>query len=161
MNEDAVQALKTALEPPDWWTNRARPTVREIVRRLQEQGYTVARESEVRTGPRVAQDWEGPVSSLAPDAEPASFGIARAGSTPVGTAATATATPSPSLETDAAASQSAADQQMLAALMADLESSMGAVREARAVESGDSADGSTGSSFDEDAPLSNDQRQSA
>ena len=42
MNDQAVEALRDAMEPPTWWTNRARLSPREILDRLEEQGYTVA-----------------------------------------------------------------------------------------------------------------------
>ena len=42
MNEQALDALREAMEAPTWWTNRARLSPREIVDRLEEQGYTVA-----------------------------------------------------------------------------------------------------------------------
>ena len=50
MNEDAVQALKEAMEPPSWWPNRARLKPREVLGRLEELGYTVAPRSEARAG---------------------------------------------------------------------------------------------------------------
>ena len=56
MNDEAVQVLKEAMEPPSWWTNSARPTAREVARRLEELGYTVARASEVKASPRVAAE---------------------------------------------------------------------------------------------------------
>ena len=58
MNDEAVQVLKEAMEPPSWWTNSARPTAREVARRLEELGYTVARASEVKATPRVAAEWD-------------------------------------------------------------------------------------------------------
>lgn len=42
MNDQAVEALRDAMEPPTWWTNRARLSPREILDRLEEHGYTVA-----------------------------------------------------------------------------------------------------------------------
>ena len=51
MNEEAVQVLKEAMEAPEWWTNRGRLSAREVVRRLEELGYTVARSADVRAEP--------------------------------------------------------------------------------------------------------------
>lgn len=39
MNEQAVEALREAMEPPTWWTNRARLSPREVLERLEAQGY--------------------------------------------------------------------------------------------------------------------------
>jgi hypothetical protein len=46
MNEEAVRALKEAMEPPAWWLNGARLKPREVLGRLEELGYTVARTSQ-------------------------------------------------------------------------------------------------------------------
>ena len=45
MNEDAVRALKEAMEPPSWWPNAAGLKPREVLGRLEEMGYTVSRTS--------------------------------------------------------------------------------------------------------------------
>ncbi len=50
MNEDAVRALKEAMEPPSWWPNRARLKPREVLGRLEELGYTIGPRSEARGG---------------------------------------------------------------------------------------------------------------
>jgi hypothetical protein len=42
MNEHAVEALREAMEAPSWWTNRARLSAREVLERLEAQGYRVA-----------------------------------------------------------------------------------------------------------------------
>jgi hypothetical protein len=42
MNEHAVEALREAMEAPSWWTNRARLSAREVLERLEAQGYQVA-----------------------------------------------------------------------------------------------------------------------
>jgi hypothetical protein len=55
MNDQAVEALRDAMEPPTWWTNRARLSPREILDRLEEHGYTVA-----------------PVNQMAEDTSPSS-----------------------------------------------------------------------------------------
>lgn len=39
MNDQAVEALREAMEPPTWWTNRARLSAREVLERLQARGY--------------------------------------------------------------------------------------------------------------------------
>ena len=45
MNEDAVRALKEAMEPPSWWPNAAQLKPREGLGRLEEFGYTITRRS--------------------------------------------------------------------------------------------------------------------
>ena len=59
MNEEAVQVLKEAMEAPAWWTNRGRLSAREVVRRLEELGYTVARSADVRAEPPQAARFGG------------------------------------------------------------------------------------------------------
>ncbi len=46
MNEEAVRALKEAMEPPSWWLNGAGLKPREVLGRLEELGYTVTRTSQ-------------------------------------------------------------------------------------------------------------------
>ena len=171
MNEEAVQVLKEAMESPDWWTNRARLTAREIVRRLEERGYTVAPEALVRSVPRAAAEWEGNASSVAtaPAREPASEHTAENGALAV-----ASDTQHPSAKGTAPSADGAngsapdgmSDQAMLAALMADLESSVAAARGAREAANGSGApdqdiapDGKQ--PIDGDSPLADEQRESA
>jgi hypothetical protein len=121
-NDEAVQVLKDAMESPSWWTNRAQLTAREVVRRLEENGYTVARAADVRTsatakpmpGPAVDQRFVSPELS-------------------------------PELEAEAVARSQ--DQAAIASLMAEVESSMNAVRETREAQS--------------ESPLTDEQRESA
>ena len=51
MNEEAVRALKEAMEPPSWWPNAGRLKPREVLGRLEELGYTVARTSQTGAAP--------------------------------------------------------------------------------------------------------------
>ena len=123
-NEEAVQVLKEAMESPSWWTNRAGLTAREVVRRLEELGYTVARASDVRATPIA------PTASPAPVAgEPANSAVAS------------------QAEPDEAVAARAQDQARIASLMAEVESSINAAREAR--------QGRT------ESPLPDEQRESA
>jgi hypothetical protein len=121
-NDEAVQVLKDAMESPSWWTNRAQLTAREVVRRLEESGYTVARAADVRV-------------SAAPQPMPGPAADPRA----------ASAEPSPEVEAEAVAR--AQDQARIASLMAEVESSMNAVRGARGAQS--------------ESPLTDEQRESA
>lgn len=125
-NDEAVQVLKEAMESPAWWTNRAQPTAREVVRRLEEQGYTVARTSDVRVGVTA-----GPQ----PVAQPG-VGASRGASIPERVD-----------ESDEIALGRAQDQARIASLMAEVESSMNAVRGARETQS--------------ESPLTDEQRESA
>jgi hypothetical protein len=68
MNEEAVQVLKEAMEAPAWWTNRGRLTAREVMRRLEELGYTVARSADVRSEPARASR-SGVLAGLMADLE--------------------------------------------------------------------------------------------
>jgi hypothetical protein len=121
-NDDAVQVLKDAMESPTWWTNRAQLTAREVVRRLEENGYTVARAVDVRV-------------SAAPQAMPG----------PAADQRLASAEAAPESEAEVAAR--AQDQARIASLMAEVESSMNAVRGAREAQS--------------ESPLTDEQRESA
>jgi hypothetical protein len=125
-NEEAVQVLKEAMESPSWWTNRAGLTAREVVRRLEELGYTVARSSDVRVSPAAIQSTPAAVSG-----EPATI------------AAMAAHAP----ESDEVEAGRAQDQARIASLMAEVESSINAAREAR--------EGPT------ESPLPQEQRESA
>jgi hypothetical protein len=127
-NEEAVQVLKEAMESPSWWTNRAGLTAREVVRRLEELGYTVARSSDVRVPVTAA------VTPITGAAGPGAVAAGAAG------AAHAPA------ESDEAVAARAQDQARIATLMAEVESSISAAREARE---------GTGS------PLADEQRESA
>ena len=120
-NDEAVQVLKDAMESPTWWTNRAQLTAREVVRRLEENGYTVARAVDVRV-------------SAAPQAMPA----------PAADQRPASAEAAPESEAEVARAQ---DQARIASLMAEVESSMNAVRGARDAQS--------------ESPLTDEQRESA
>jgi hypothetical protein len=123
-NDEAVQVLKEAMESPSWWTNRAQLSAREVVRRLEEQGFTVARTSDVRV-------------SLTSAAGPASATTESRGVSAVQQAP----------ESDEAAEARAQDQARIASLMAEVESSMNAVRGAREAQS--------------ESPLTDEQRESA
>jgi hypothetical protein len=109
-NDEAVQVLKDAMESPTWWTNRAQLTAREVVRRLEENGYTVARAADVRV-------------SAAPQAMPA----------PAADQRPANAEAAPQSESEAVAREQ--DQARIASLMAEVESSMNAARGAREAQS--------------------------
>jgi hypothetical protein len=122
-NDEAVQVLKEAMESPSWWTNRAQLSAREVVRRLEEQGFTVARTSEVRAGVT-------PVASQANAAVQSRVNAVQQAPEP-----------------DEAAEARAQDQAHIASLMAEVESSMNAVRGAREAQS--------------ESPLTDEQRESA
>jgi hypothetical protein len=114
------------MESPAWWTNRAQLTAREVVRRLEEQGYTVARTSDVRAG-------------VTPSAQP--------GAQAAVAASRGATLPQPVAESDEIALARAQDQARIASLMAEVESSMNAVRGAREAQS--------------ESPLTDEQRESA
>ena len=42
MKDDAVEILKEAMAPPEWWSNSARLTPSAIVDHLAERGYVIA-----------------------------------------------------------------------------------------------------------------------
>jgi hypothetical protein len=97
-------------------------TAREVVRRLEENGYTVARTADVRIS-------AAPVSQAGPVADPRAL----------------SAQPAP--ESDAEVNARAQDQARIASLMAEVESSMNAVRGTREAQS--------------ESPLTDEQRESA
>lgn len=121
-NEEAVQVLKDAMASPSWWTNRAQLTAREVVRRLEENGYTVARTADVRIS-------AAPASQAGAVTDPRSL----------------SAEPTP--ESDVEVAARAQDQARIASLMAEVESSMNAVRGTREAQS--------------ESPLTDEQRESA
>ena len=136
MNDQAVEALRDAMEPPTWWTNRARLSPREILDRLEEHGYTVAPVNQIAdaSSQTSAALNEEPVSEtlwpeMAARAEQLAAWEARsderleAATVPVDIAAPE---PGPS-ESDRPGG--------LAGLMADLESKVAAVRHVRSEES--------------------------
>jgi hypothetical protein len=60
MNKHAVEALREAMEAPSWWTNRARLSAREVLERLEAQGYRLASITGSTALESVAAEPDGP-----------------------------------------------------------------------------------------------------
>jgi len=155
MNDQAVEALRDAMEPPTWWTNRARLSPREILDRLEEHGYTVAPVNQIAdaSSQTSAAVNEQPVSEtlwpeMAARAEQLAAWEARSDegleATPVAVAIEPPSAPEPLAVAPAESAQAVTAESAtaeshrpggLAGLMADLESKVAAVRHVRSGES--------------------------
>jgi hypothetical protein len=160
MNDQAVEALRDAMEPPTWWTNRARLSPREILDRLEEHGYTVAPVNQIAdaSSQTSAAVNEQPVSEtlwpeMAARAEQLAAWEARSDEGLEATAVAVAIEPPPAPEplevapaqsAQAVTAESATAEPVpteshrpagLAGLMADLESKVAAVRHVRSEES--------------------------
>jgi hypothetical protein len=125
MNDQAVEALREAMEAPSWWTNRAHLSAREVLERLEDQGFTVTRTAAGTTnGALPVAESAAPPKLWEPEA-------AAAPAAPLwspGDASAASATADAPAES-AGGAQTPARRGLLGGLMADLESRVTAARE--------------------------------